>query len=93
MENEMELRSGLVPYLFYDDVAAMIDWYKTVFGFAEHSRYTDEDGVRNDGDGSRYRVVNVMYEPGELESLIEAEGWTTEIRATSWFIFGSAGRL
>jgi len=44
----MEQRSGLVPYLFYDDAAAMVDWYKTVFGFAEHSRYTNEDGgVRN----------------------------------------------
>jgi uncharacterized glyoxalase superfamily protein PhnB len=44
----MEQRSGLVPYLFYDNAAAMIDWYKTVFGFAEHSRYTNEDGsVRN----------------------------------------------
>ena len=40
-----------------------------------------------------YRVVSVMYEPGELQSLIEAEGWTTEIQATRWFIFGSAGRL
>jgi uncharacterized glyoxalase superfamily protein PhnB len=44
----MEQRSGLVPYLFYDDAAAMIDWYETVFGFVEHSRYTNEDGgVRN----------------------------------------------
>jgi hypothetical protein len=34
-----------------------------------------------------------MYEPGELQSLIEAEGWTTEIQATRWFIFGSAGHL
>jgi hypothetical protein len=37
-ENEMEQRSGLVPYLFYDNTAAMIDWYKAVFGFEEHSR-------------------------------------------------------
>ena len=44
----MEQRSGLVPYLFYDNAAAMIDWYKTVFEFVEHSRYTNEDGgVRN----------------------------------------------
>ena len=31
----MEQRSGLVPYLFYDNAAGMIDWYKTVFGFAD----------------------------------------------------------
>ena len=54
--------------------------------------YTDLH-LRRLRDGSRYRVVNVMYEPGELQSLIEAEDWTTAIQATRWFIFGSAGRL
>jgi SAM-dependent methyltransferase len=43
-------------------------------------------------DGGRYRVVSVLYEPGELQSLIDAEGWTAEIQATRWFIFGSARR-
>jgi SAM-dependent methyltransferase len=42
--------------------------------------------------GGRYRVVSVMYEPGELQLLIDAEGWTAEIQATRWFIFGSARR-
>ena len=41
-------------------------------------------------DGSEHRVVKVMYEPAELERLIEAEGWDTHIDATRWFIFGSA---
>ena len=54
----MEERSGLVPYLFYDDAAAMIDWYRTVFGFVEHSRYTNEDGgVRKAGDDRRRHGV------------------------------------
>jgi hypothetical protein len=35
-------------------------------------------------------VVSVMYEPDELQSLIEAEGWKAEIQSTRWFIFGSA---
>jgi SAM-dependent methyltransferase len=43
-------------------------------------------------DGSEYRVVKVMYEPDELQSLIEAESWTAKIQATRWFIFGSAHR-
>ena len=43
-------------------------------------------------DGSEHRVVSVMYEPGELRSLIEAEGWKAEIQATRLFIFGSARR-
>jgi uncharacterized glyoxalase superfamily protein PhnB len=40
----MTERSGLVPYLFYEDPAAMIEWYSTVFGFKEHARYTGENG-------------------------------------------------
>ncbi len=48
--------------------------------------------LRTLSDGSRYRVIKVMYEPGPLESLIAAEGWSVEIDATRWFIFGSARR-
>jgi demethylmenaquinone methyltransferase/2-methoxy-6-polyprenyl-1,4-benzoquinol methylase len=46
--------------------------------------------LRELSDGSRYRVVKVMYEPDELQSVIEAEGWKAEVGATRWFIFGSA---
>ena len=46
--------------------------------------------LRTLSDGSQYRVIKVMYEPGELEALIAGEGWTVEIDATRWFIFGSA---
>jgi SAM-dependent methyltransferase len=56
-------------------------------------RYDTDLHLRRLTDGSRYRVVSVMYEPGELQSLIEAKGWTTEIQATRWFIFGSAGPI
>lgn len=55
-------------------------------------KYDTDLHLRRLSDGSEYRVVKVMYEPGELQSLIEAEGWTAEIQATRWFIFGSAGR-
>ena len=41
-------------------------------------------------DGSEFRVVKVMYEPDELQSLIEAEGWRADIHATRAFVFGSA---
>ncbi len=46
--------------------------------------------LRRLGDGSEYRVVKVMYEPDELQALLEAEGWDSAIDATRWFIFGSA---
>jgi SAM-dependent methyltransferase len=46
--------------------------------------------LRRLADGSQYRVVKVMYEPGELQGLIEAEGWLADMEATPLFIFGSA---
>jgi 2-polyprenyl-3-methyl-5-hydroxy-6-metoxy-1,4-benzoquinol methylase len=55
-------------------------------------KYDTDMHVRRLVDGSEHRVVSVMYEPDELQSLIEGEGWTAEIQATRWFIFGSAGQ-
>jgi len=55
-------------------------------------QYDTDLHVRRLSDGSRFRVVSVMYEPGELQSLIKAEGWSAKIQATRWFIFGTAGR-
>lgn len=46
--------------------------------------------LRRLDDGLQYRVVKVMYEPAELQSRIEAEGWDAEIDGCRWFIFGSA---
>ncbi len=46
--------------------------------------------LRRLDDGSEFRVVKVMYEPDELQSLIEAEGWRADIQAARWFVFGSA---
>jgi demethylmenaquinone methyltransferase/2-methoxy-6-polyprenyl-1,4-benzoquinol methylase len=41
-------------------------------------------------DGSEYRVVKVMYEPDELQSLLGDQGWTASVEATRCFIFGEA---
>jgi len=46
--------------------------------------------LRRLNDGSEYRVVKVMYEPDELEDLVEADGWAPHFDATRWFIYGSA---
>jgi uncharacterized glyoxalase superfamily protein PhnB len=35
---------NLVPYLFYADIEAMIDWYTRVFGFVEKDRWRDAEG-------------------------------------------------
>jgi len=41
-------------------------------------------------DGSKYQVVEVFYEPKELQSLLGHQGWTARLDATRWFIFGEA---
>ena len=54
--------------------------------------YDTDLHVRRLLDGSEHRVVSVLYEPAELQSLIEGEGWKAEIQATRFFIFGAARR-
>jgi demethylmenaquinone methyltransferase/2-methoxy-6-polyprenyl-1,4-benzoquinol methylase len=52
--------------------------------------YMRDVQVRRLNDGSEHLVVKVMYEPDELQALVEAAGWYADIGATRWFIFGSA---
>jgi uncharacterized glyoxalase superfamily protein PhnB len=37
--------AGITPYLFYNDAAAMLQWYTTVFGWSEKGRWSNEHGV------------------------------------------------
>jgi hypothetical protein len=53
-------------------------------------KYGADVQLRTLGEDSSYRVVKVMYEPDELEALIEADGWHAEIDGTRWFIYGWA---
>jgi ubiquinone/menaquinone biosynthesis C-methylase UbiE len=41
-------------------------------------------------DGREFQVVEVFYEPEELQSLLGDEGWTATLAATRSFIFGEA---
>ena len=41
-------------------------------------------------DGREFQVVEVFYEPEELQSLLAEEGWTARLDATRWFVFGEA---
>ena len=38
----------------------------------------------------RSQVVEVFYEPKELQSLLDHQGRTARLDATRWFIFGEA---
>jgi hypothetical protein len=44
-------------------------------------------------NGRKYQVVEVFYEPGELQSLLADQGWNARLDATRWFIFGEARSL
>jgi demethylmenaquinone methyltransferase/2-methoxy-6-polyprenyl-1,4-benzoquinol methylase len=46
--------------------------------------------LRRVNDGREFQVVEVFYEPDELQSLLADEGWTARLDATRWFIFGSS---
>jgi uncharacterized glyoxalase superfamily protein PhnB len=55
---------GIVPYLFYDDAEAAIDWYTRVFGFVEINRWCDKDG----------KIHNAEMRVGDTELWIDGGG-------------------
>lgn len=55
---------GITPYLFYDDVAAAMDWYARVFGFEEIGRWENEAGV----------IQNAEMRVGSTELWLDGSG-------------------
>jgi demethylmenaquinone methyltransferase/2-methoxy-6-polyprenyl-1,4-benzoquinol methylase len=53
-------------------------------------QYEPDRHVRRLDDGREYNVVKVMYEPDELAVQLTDLGWAADIKATSWFLFGTA---
>jgi hypothetical protein len=53
-------------------------------------RHAPDLDLRRVHDGNQYKVVEVFYEPNELQSLLGDQGWTARLDATRWFIFGEA---
>ena len=70
------------------------DPYLEIDGFSGKDphvvQYAPDMHLRRVKDGSEYRVVKVMYEPDELQRLIEAEGWTAAMDGNRRFVWGSA---
>ena len=64
MGNPTTSFGGLVPYLFYDDAAAMLEWYQRVFGFVEKARWSGVDG----------RVENAEMLVGDSELWLDGGG-------------------
>jgi SAM-dependent methyltransferase len=53
-------------------------------------RSHEDVDLRRVHDGSTYQVVEVFYEPEELQALLGQRGWLARLDATRWFIFGEA---
>ncbi len=53
-------------------------------------QYLPDRHVRRLDDGHEYNVIKVMYEPDELAMQLTDLGWTADIKATRWFLFGTA---
>jgi hypothetical protein len=53
-------------------------------------RYEPDRHIRRLDDGREFNVVKVMYEPDELALQLTDLGWTADIKATAWFLFGTA---
>ena len=55
---------GIVPYLFFDDASAALEWYARVFGFEEIGCWRDENG----------RVHNAEMRVGDTELWLDGSG-------------------
>ena len=55
---------GIVPYLYYDDAEAAMDWYTRVFGFEEIGRWANESG----------RIQNAEMRVGNTELWLDGSG-------------------
>ena len=68
--------SGVVPYLFYDDAEAAMDWYARVFGFEEIGRWRGDDG----------KVHNAEMRIGSTELWLDGSGARKEADARPHWI-------
>ncbi len=55
---------GIVPYLFFDDVEAAMQWYSRVFGFTEIGRWANDEG----------KIQNAEMQVGNTEIWLDGGG-------------------
>jgi uncharacterized glyoxalase superfamily protein PhnB len=64
--------SGIVPYLFYDNAEAAMEWYARVFGFEDIGRWQNDEGKVQNGE---MRVGNTeIWMDGGGRQLFPEEG-------------------
>jgi len=55
----------IVPYLFYEDVAAALAWLTKSFGFIEHLRFTQDEGSVTHAEMRVADGIIMLGDPGE----------------------------
>ena len=63
-KNPPENMPRITPYLFYEDVAAALDWLATAFGFRERMRMPGPDGAITHAEMELADGVIMMGHPG-----------------------------
>ena len=64
---------NLVPYLFYDDIEAMLGWYSRVFGFVETGRWPGPDGAVHNAE-MLVGDTELWMDGGPRHRLVDAQG-------------------
>lgn len=65
VKNPPEGMPRLTPYLYYNDLAAALEWLGKAFGFAERMRLPGEDGVLMHAEAALEDCVVMMGPPSE----------------------------
>ena len=74
---------NLVPYLFYVELEAMLEWYSRVFGFVEKNRWPGPDGTVHNAE----MVVGdteLWMDGGPRRQLVDASGDAVSMWVGVW---------
>jgi uncharacterized glyoxalase superfamily protein PhnB len=71
----------VIPYLLYEDAAAMLDWLERAFGFTEKLRFSGDDGTVTHAEMTIGDASVFLGDPGDdYRSPKHGGGWPTQIQ-------------
>jgi uncharacterized glyoxalase superfamily protein PhnB len=71
----------VIPYLLYEDAAAMLDWLERAFGFTEKLRFSGDDGTDTHAEMTIGDASVFLGDPGDdYRSAKHGGGWPTQIQ-------------
>jgi uncharacterized glyoxalase superfamily protein PhnB len=71
----------VIPYLLYEDVAAMLDWLARAFGFTETLRFAGDDGTVDHAEMTIGGASIFLGDPGDdYRSPNNGGGWPAQVQ-------------